>query len=71
MAGGARAEQTDDAFVQFKTMVYGYRAAWKVLDTYFMHFKRERKVYNVRNIIADGRHAAKMIPMPTYAWCCS
>ena len=49
---GARVKQTDEDFVQFTTMAYGYRAAWKVLDTYFMHFKRERKVYNVRNIIA-------------------
>ena len=52
---GARVEQTDDAFVQFDTMAYGYRAAWKVLDTYFTRFSRERKVYNVRNII--GRWA--------------
>ena len=52
---GARAEQTDKAFVQFTSMAYGYRAVWKVLDTYCLTFKRERKVYNVRNII--GRWA--------------
>ena len=52
---GARMEQTDKAFVQFETMAYGYRAAWKVLDTYCLTFKRERKAYNVRNII--GRWA--------------
>ena len=48
---GARAEQTDKVFVQFTSMAYGYRAAWKVLDTYCLTFKRERKAYNVRNII--------------------
>ena len=52
---GARAEQTDKVFVQFTSMAYGYRAAWKVLDTYCLTFKRERKAYNVRNII--GRWA--------------
>ena len=49
---GARVEQTDTEFVQFESMAYGYRAAWKVLDTYFLTFKRERKPYMVRNIIA-------------------
>ena len=49
---GARVEQTDTEFVQFESMAYGYRAAWKVLDTYYLTFKRERKPYMVRNIIA-------------------
>ena len=49
---GARKEQTDKAFVQFETMAYGYRAAWKVLDSYWKHFKRERKPFNIRNIIS-------------------
>ena len=49
---GARVEQTDKEFVQFESMAYGYRAAWKVLDTYCLTFKRERKPYMVRNIIA-------------------
>ena len=52
---GARIAQTDKAFVQFQSMAYGYRAAWKILDTYCLRFKRERKTYNVRNII--GRWA--------------
>ena len=52
---GARIAQTDKAFVQFQSMAYGYRAAWKILDTYCFRFKRERKTYNVRNII--GRWA--------------
>ena len=49
---GARKEQTDKSFVQFETMAYGYRAAWKVLDTYCLTMRRERKAYNVKNIIA-------------------
>ena len=52
---GARIAQTDKAFVQFTSMAYGYRAAWKILDTYCLAFKREGKAYNVRNII--GRWA--------------
>ena len=49
---GARIEQTDKSFVQFVSMAYGYRAAWKVLDTYCLTFRRERKAYTLRNIIA-------------------
>ena len=49
---GAAEEQTDKAFVQFKTLAYGYRAAWKVLESYFKTFHNERKPYTVRNIIA-------------------
>jgi len=49
---GAATTQTDKSFVQFESMAYGYRAAWKILDTYCLTFRRERKVYNVRNIIA-------------------
>lgn len=52
---GARISQTDKSFVQFTSMAYGYRAAWKVLDTYCTCFKKERKAFNVRNII--GRWA--------------
>ena len=49
---GIAITQTDKSFVQFQSMAYGYRAAWKVLDTYCLTFRRERKAYNVRNIIA-------------------
>ena len=48
---GARKEQTDKCFVQFETMDYGYRAAWKVLESYWKHFHDLPKVFNVRNII--------------------
>jgi hypothetical protein len=48
---GAREEQTDSAFVQFQTMAYGYRAAWKVLESYWKHFKRQRQPFTVEAII--------------------
>ena len=52
---GARIMQTDKDFVQFKDLKWGFRAAWKILDTYCLTFKKEGKAYNVRNII--GRWA--------------
>ena len=48
---GARMEQTDRSFVQFVSMAYGYRAAWKVLESYWKHFKKERLPFTVQNII--------------------
>ena len=49
---GTATTQTDRSFVQFESMAYGYRAAWKTLDTYCLRFRRKRQPYNVRNIIA-------------------
>ena len=49
---GARKEQTDKSFVQFESMAYGYRAAWKILQTYYERFCMEGKPYTVRNIIS-------------------
>lgn len=49
---GTATTQTDKSFVQFQFIAYGYRAAWKILDTYCLRFRRERTAYNVRNIIA-------------------
>jgi len=48
---GAREEQTDKSFVQFKSMAYGYRAAWKILQTYYDRFCGQEKPFTVRNII--------------------
>ena len=48
---GARVEQTDKAFVQFKSMKMGYRAAWRILETYFKHFEAQHKPFTPRNII--------------------
>ena len=49
---GARMEQKDKAFVQFTTMAYGYRAAWKTLESYWKYFHNLPKAFNVRNIIS-------------------
>ena len=49
---GARKEQKDKAFVQFTTMTYGYRAAWKTLESYWKYFHNLLKAFNVRNIIS-------------------
>ena len=48
---GASEQQTDKSFVQFKTMAYGYRAAWKILQSYYERFCKENKPFNIRNII--------------------
>lgn len=48
---GMSATQTDKSFVQFKSMAYGYRAAWKVLQSYFDRFVYQNKGFTVRNII--------------------
>lgn len=48
---GARKEQDDSSFVQFETMAYGYRAAWKVLESYWKHFRSQRQPFTVENII--------------------
>ena len=48
---GARIEQTDPSFVQFESLAYGYRAAWKVLESYWKHFHRTQQYFNVENII--------------------
>ena len=52
---GARVEQTDPSFVQFTSMAYGYRAAWKVLESYWNQFYRSKQSYTVSTII--GRWA--------------
>lgn len=52
---GAQEEQTDQSFVQFKSMAYGYRAAWKILQTYYHRFCAQSRAFTVRNII--GRWA--------------
>ena len=44
---GARIEQTDRSFVQFTSMAYGYRAAWKLLESYWKHFKTQRLPFTV------------------------
>ena len=48
---GVRQEQTDKSFVQFMSMAYGYRAAWKTLQSYYNRFCQQSKAFTVRNII--------------------
>lgn len=49
---GVSDEQTDKSFVQFKNMAYGYRAVWKILQSYYDHFCIQSKPFTVRNIIS-------------------
>ena len=49
---GASETQADKSFVQFKTMAYGYRAAWRILQTYYERFHAQGRVFTVRNIIS-------------------
>ena len=48
---GARIEQTDPSFMQFESMAMGYRAAWKILESYWKHFHRTGQPYTVTTII--------------------
>ena len=52
---GACEEQKDKSFVQFKSKAYGYRAAWKTLQSYYNRFCMKSQPFTVRNII--GRWA--------------
>ena len=49
---GAAETQTDKAFVQFKSMAYGYRAAWRTLHTYYKRLSEQKKHFTVENIIS-------------------
>ena len=52
---GASTTQTDKEFVQFQSMAYGYRAAWRTLQTYYKKLQTQKKHFTVENII--GRWA--------------
>lgn len=49
---GMAVEQTDANFVQFQSMAYGYRAAFKILQSYYHRFCQEGKPFTVRAIIS-------------------
>ena len=49
---GASITQTDKEFVQFQTMAYGYRAAWRTLHTYYKRLRDQKKLFTVENIIS-------------------
>lgn len=44
--------QTDAEFVTFTTMAFGYRAAWKLMETYRLRLRQEDKSYTLENIIS-------------------
>lgn len=48
---GLRPVQTDPAFCQFLTMAYGYRAAAKVLRSYYHYFKQTGKEWRIDTIL--------------------
>jgi hypothetical protein len=43
--------QTDAEFVTFVSMAYGYRAAWKLMETYRLRLMDAGKSYTLENII--------------------
>ena len=48
---GRRAQVTDKEFEEFTSMAFGYRAAWKLMDTYRMRLRQAGKSYTLENII--------------------
>ena len=48
---GRRETVTDKEFEEFISMAYGYRAAWKLMDTYRLRLRQEGKSYTLENII--------------------
>ena len=43
--------QTDAEFVTFVSMAFGYRAAWKLMDTYRLRLRQAGMSYTLENII--------------------
>ena len=43
--------QPDREFVSFRTLAYGYRAAWVLLNNYRFHLAKQGLCYNVTNIV--------------------
>ena len=48
---GMKKEQTDKEFVCYMNKAYGYRAAWKVMNTYYTRFLRGGKAFTLSAII--------------------
>lgn len=48
---GTHPEKTDKDFVCYMSKAYGYRAGWKILQTYYNQFLKEQKPFCVRTII--------------------
>jgi len=43
--------QTDPYFVTFTELKWGFRAAWKLMASYYAKFNDQHKVFNILNII--------------------
>ena len=48
---GRREIVTDKEFEEFTSMAFGYRAAWKLMDTYRLRLRQAGKSYTLENII--------------------
>ena len=48
---GRREIVTDKEFEEFTSMAFGYRAAWKLMDTYRLRLRHAGKSYTLENII--------------------
>ena len=48
---GRRAQVTDKEFEEFTSMAFGYRAAWKLMETYRLRLRQAGKSYTLENII--------------------
>lgn len=64
---GRAKEQNDAEFVTFCSMAMGYRAAWKLMDTYRLRLHKQGMSYTLHNIIhswappAEGNDATAYI----------
>lgn len=62
---GLSATQTDKSFFQFKTMAYGYRAAFKTLQTYILNKydtdKDGTRPMNLKMLLCDGHRHVRTI----------
>lgn len=64
---GRTPDQLDPEFVTFASMAMGYRAAWKLMDTYRLRLAQQGKAYTLNNIIrrwappADGNDTDRYI----------
>ena len=48
---GTHPEKTDKEFVCYMSKAYGYRAAWKILQTYYRHCEEQREPFCLRTIL--------------------
>ncbi len=48
---GTSPHKTDREFVCYMSKAYGYRAAWKILQTYYRHCEEQREPFCLRTIL--------------------